>query len=68
MEIKFVVEGMMCEGCERRIENAIKTLENVETVRADHKEGIVVIHLNGNIEKSEIKEKIEKLGFQVKEG
>lgn len=68
MEIRLKVEGMMCDGCENRIEKALKELPNVESVEANHKEDFVVICLNGDCEKNKIKEKIENLGFQVKEG
>lgn len=68
MEIRLKVEGMMCAGCENRIEKALKELPNVESVEANHKESFVVICLNGDYEKNKIKEKIENLGFQVKEG
>lgn len=58
------VQGMACEGCENRIQNALKNMEGIENVVANHKEGIVTIKAN-EIDINSIKEKIEDLGFIV---
>ena len=59
-EINLKVEGMMCTGCENRIQNAVKS------VKADHTTGTVKIEAEDGIEESKIKEKIENIGFDVK--
>ncbi len=59
------VKGMECSGCENRIQNALKTLEGVEEVIANHKQEIVTIKSNIKIDKNAIYEKIEDLGFDV---
>ena len=64
-EIILKVTGMMCEGCENRIQNAVKNMEGVETVVANHQEGTVNLSLNENADISKIKEKIEDIGFTV---
>ena len=63
---KFIinVEGMMCGGCENRIQNTLKNIEGVESVIANHKDGTVTI-IAKNIEVDKIKEKIEDIGFEV---
>ena len=66
-EIKLNVEGMVCEGCEKRVENALKTTNGVNEVIAKHESGIVTIKADNEIEKNVIEEKIEDLGFEVKE-
>lgn len=66
-EIILNVEGMHCGGCERRIQNAVKNIEGVENVIANHNDGTVKITLNKEIEKSVIAEVIEDIGFEVKE-
>lgn len=63
MEIK--VQGMMCEGCENRIQNALSKIEGVEEVDANHKTGIVTITLSAQTDGDILKEKIEDLGFEV---
>ena len=35
-ETELNVKGMACEGCENRIKNALKNVEGVESVTADH--------------------------------
>ena len=64
-EIILKVTGMMCEWCENRIQNAVKNMEGVETVVANHQEGTVKLSLNENADISKIKEKIEDIGFTV---
>lgn len=59
MKTILKVENMMCEGCEKRIENAFDN-----KVKADHKKGEVEILENIDVE--EVKEKLEDLGFTVK--
>ena len=58
------VKGMMCEGCENRIQNSLKSIENVEKVIANHKEGTVTI-VGENVDIDKIKERIEDIGFNV---
>ena len=59
------VKGMMCEGCENRVKNAIKNLEGVENVTADFKTGKVIIIAKENITQEEIKAIIEDIGYEV---
>ena len=61
------VEGMVCNGCENRVQNALKILEGVEKVVANHKNGTVTITSKYEVEENVMKEKIEDLGFEVKE-
>lgn len=64
-EIQIKVNGMVCEGCENRIKNALSTLDGVENIEASHKTGIVTIMSNREIERSVIEEKINDLGFEI---
>ena len=66
-EIKLNVEGMVCGGCEKRVQNAVGDLEGVKKVIASFKEGTVIIKSKEDIDVKEIKETIESLGFEVKE-
>ena len=61
------VEGMVCCGCENRVQNALKNIEGVENVVADHNTGIVTVTSKNEVEESVMKEKIENIGFEVKE-
>ncbi len=66
-EITIKVEGMVCNGCENRVQNALKTIEGIEKVVASHKNGTVVITSKDEIEENVIKGKIEDIGFEIKE-
>lgn len=66
-EIKLNVCGMVCEGCEKRVVNALTTIDGVGKVIANYENGTVIIKTNEEIPISIIKEKIEDIGFEVKE-
>ena len=59
------VKGMVCNGCENRVQNALKNIEGVEEVKADHNTGIVTIKSKSEVEKNAMEEKIEDIGFEV---
>ncbi len=66
-EIKLNVNGMVCGGCEKRVINAVSTIEGVKEVIANYNEGTVVVKSDIKISEDIIKEKIEDIGFEVKE-
>jgi len=46
MEIKettIKINGMMCNGCEETVVNAVKTVEGVESASASHEQGTATI-------------------------
>ncbi len=61
------VEGMVCNGCENRVQNALKTIDGIENVVANHISGTVTITSKTEVAISTMKEKIEDIGFKVKE-
>lgn len=61
------IEGMVCSGCENRVENALKIIEGVESVVANHINGTVTIISKNEVTENIIKEKIEDIGFKVRE-
>ena len=66
MEINLNVEGMMCSGCENRVQNALKGIEGVTDVVASHTNKKVTITTNGNVDEKVLKDTIEDLGYEVK--
>ncbi len=64
-ELEIKVKGMVCEGCENRVKNALSTIDGVSNVEANHKTGIVTVKLNKEVEKSIFEEKIDDLGFEI---
>ena len=47
-------------------QNAVKNMNGIKSVKADHTTGTVKIEAEDGIEESKIKEKIENIGFDVK--
>ena len=59
------VKGMVCEGCEKRVKNALGEIKGIEKVEANYKTGIVKILANEDIERKNMEEVIEDIGFEV---
>lgn len=59
------VNGMVCEGCENRVKNALSMIDGIESVEASHKTGIVKVISNKEIKNSVIEETIDDLGFEA---
>ena len=68
-KIKIRISGMSCTGCENRVENVLKNIENVESVNANYNTGIVEIETNDikNLDINVIKETLEDLGYDILE-
>ncbi len=64
-ETILFVNGMMCEGCENRVKNAIKNIEGVENVTADHNTGKVTVISNNQVTKEMIEETLQDIGYEV---
>ena len=60
------VDGMMCHHCEMHVENALKTLDGVESAKADHEKGEVSITLTKDVDNSLLSSAVEKEGYEVK--
>ena len=68
-KIERRISGMSCTGCENRVENILKNIENVESVNANYNTGIVEIETNyiKNLDINVIKETLEDLGYDILE-
>lgn len=68
-KIEIRISGMSCTGCENRVENVLKNIENVESVNANYNTGIVEIKTNDikNLDINVIKEALEDLGYDILE-
>lgn len=68
-KIEIRISGMSCTGCENRVENILKNIENVESVNANYNTGIVEIETNDikNLDIDVIKETLEDLGYDILE-
>lgn len=61
---EFQVEGMSCTGCEERVTNAVKRVEGVQRVNADHETGTVEITANEDT-KDAVRTSIHDAGYDV---
>ena len=66
-EIRLSVEGMKCEGCESRVENAIGTLDGVKSVEANHNENTVKVVADDSVFVKEVADCIADLDYIVGE-
>lgn len=68
-KIEIRISGMSCTGCENRVENILKNVENVKSVNANYNTGIVEIGTNDikNLDIDVIKETLEDLGYDILE-
>ena len=68
-KIEIRISGMSCTGCENRVENILKNIENIESVNANYNTGIVEIEANNikDLDIDMIKETLEDLGYDILE-
>ncbi len=59
------VEGMTCNNCVRHVEEALKELEGVKTVRVDLEGKKAEVELSREVSDQEIIEAIEDAGYDV---
>ena len=63
-EKRMTVEGMHCENCQARVENALNWLEGV-ACRVNLKKKEAVVSYSTGVSDAVLKETVEKLGFTV---
>ena len=63
---KFLIQGMHCNNCKRRIEEAVNDLDGVAG-RVSLKNGLLTVYYAQDVEDQVILAKIERLGYRVKE-
>ncbi len=65
MQTILNVEGMMCHHCEMHVENAVKALQGVTEVKADHTTGKVTVTHDDTTDLEKVKEAIKNEGYEV---
>ena len=63
MEKTIQVDGMMCEHCEARVQKALEEIRKVESAKADHEAGTVVLQLSGDVKEAKLKKAVEEAGY-----
>ena len=65
-KIELKVDGMMCEHCIKRVEDACKVDKNVKYAKASLENNNVIIEYQQNINLKKIKNAIKTAGYKVK--
>ena len=66
-EIKIKIDGMMCEKCENRVNEAIKRNLKVKKVISSHKDKLTTIICKDNYSDEQIKNTISETGYTILE-
>ena len=59
------VTGMSCNGCEQNVENALRSLNGVSRVEADHEADTVDVVVDDNVSDTDLTTAIEGAGYDV---
>ena len=65
-EITVKSSGMMCGGCEARVNGAVKSRFGVESVSSDHAKGETVILSASDIPDGKLAELLDDFGYEFK--
>lgn len=61
----IIVNGMHCEHCQKRVEDALSNLREIKSVEVNLENKKVIIVLKKEIEDEKIRQTIENLGYSV---
>ena len=61
----IVVTGMSCNGCEQNVENALKTIDGVTRVEADHEGETVEVVVDEDTADDDLTTAIRDAGYDV---
>ena len=65
-EYEFIVEGMTCQGCEKKLIGALLSINSVQNLDVSLADGVVKLHALPQINQK-IEDCVEKVGFRIKE-
>ncbi len=65
VKTEYKVEGMHCGHCASKVENAIKALDGVKSVKADVNSGIVEVTSASELDKEAVVSAVKNVGFNV---
>lgn len=58
------IEGMSCEHCKSRVENALKALEGADSVKVNLKNKTAAVSMKTEVSDSILEDTITELGFE----
>ena len=59
------VKGMMCQNCERHMNEAVKEIFEIKSVTSSHEENRTEIISEGQLPEEELKKAVEKAGYEM---
>jgi copper chaperone len=62
---RAIIEGMSCNHCVKRVENALKELEGVQDVKVNLKKKTADIKLTADLSSEKIKQAVEEAVYEV---
>ncbi|HBN82884.1 MAG TPA: heavy metal transport/detoxification protein [Clostridiales bacterium] len=65
MKKKVGIEGMTCDHCVKRVENALKELDGVKNVKVNLKKKTADMELEVDLSSDKIKAAVEDAGYEV---
>lgn len=64
-KLEIAIKGMHCEHCKKRIEEALKSIDNIQKLKIDLKSGKTIIKYTGELDISIINNIITELGYEI---
>ena len=61
----IMVEGMHCEHCASKVEESLKKVQGVKSVKVSFKDSKVILKYNGDLDLGSISKIISDLGYSV---
>ena len=58
------IEGMSCEHCKKRVEDALSQLEGVKSAKVNLKEKEAVVSLKNDVSDDVLKAKVKEAGYE----
>ena len=59
-----LVGGMMCENCERHVMNALKSVDGIVSVKADHRTGKAIVTYTSKPDETAMKQAVEDADYE----
>lgn len=66
MEKTLVVDGMMCQHCEKRVKKALENVDGVLEANVSHEKGTAVVTLSKDVDNALLKKAVEDQDYTVK--
>ncbi|MFH1179625.1 MAG: cation transporter [Candidatus Bathyarchaeota archaeon] len=62
-QIELKVTGMSCTHCEMRVKKALESVKGIQSAKADHKKGNVVIQADEGVNKEALVKAVNETGM-----